>query len=59
MEASMDQALAFGLLRHVLQLAAGALVARGYLETSMVESTVGGLMAVGAAGWYAAGKIRR
>ncbi len=55
----MDQALAFGLLRHVLQLAAGALVARGFIEASMVESVVGGALALTSAGWYAAGKIRR
>ena len=51
-------ALVFGLLRHALQLAAGFLVARGYMDESMTESVVGGAIAIGSAAWFAAGKIR-
>lgn len=53
------EALVFGLLRHALQLAAGVLVARGYMDESMTESVVGGALAIGSAAWFAAGKIRK
>lgn len=51
--------LLLGLLRHGLQLIAGMLVARGYIDASMTDGVVGGVLAIGSAGWYAAGKMRR
>ena len=55
----MNQTLMVGLLRHGLQLGAGALVARGYLEASMVESVVGAALTLATAGWYVAAGRRR
>lgn len=50
--------LLLGLLRHALQLVAGVLVARGYMDSSAVDGVVGGALALGSAGWYAAGRLR-
>lgn len=55
----MNQTLMVGLLRHVLQLAAGVLVARGYLEASAVDAVVGAAVTLGTAGWYVAGRVRQ
>jgi hypothetical protein len=44
----MDQALVLGVLRHVLQLAAGVLVTRGVLD--------GGGLSLASVGWYVFGK---
>jgi hypothetical protein len=52
----MDQALALGLLRHVLQLAGGALMARGYVDSGAMELISGGIVSLVTAGWYLAGR---
>lgn len=54
----MDQALMAGLFRHVLQVIAGMLMARGYISESMVDGVVGGASSLLLAGWYAYGKIK-
>jgi hypothetical protein len=55
---TMDKALIVGLLRHALQLGAGALVARGLIEQSMVEQLVGAVLTLGTAASYVVGRIR-
>ena len=52
----MDQALFLGLLRHVLQIAGGALIARGYVDSGGMELVSGAVLSVATAGWYLAGK---
>ena len=52
----MDQALFLGLLRHVLQLLGGFLMARGYVDAGGMELVSGAVLSVGAAGWYLAGR---
>ena len=39
-------------IRHVLQLAAGALVTKGYIDAGIAEALVGAALSVGAAVWY-------
>lgn len=55
----MNQALVVGLLRHALQLLAGVLVTRGYLDSSMADATVGAAVTLGTAGWYVADRVRK
>jgi hypothetical protein len=52
----MDQALFLGVLRHVLQLAAGALVTKGFLDGGSAEALVGGGISFAAVGWYVWGR---
>jgi hypothetical protein len=52
----MDQALFVGLLRHALQLAGGALMARGYVDSGAMELISGGVVSLFTAGWYLVGK---
>ena len=54
----MDSAMLIGLARHVLQLGAGVLVARGVLAESMVEGTVGALLTLATAASYVIGRLR-
>lgn len=54
----MDQALALGVLRHALQLGAGALVTKGVLDGGTAEAAVGGVMSLASVGWYVWGKRR-
>ena len=39
------------LIRHALTLGAGYLVGKGYIDSSMANEVVGGVMSVGAVGW--------
>lgn len=41
----------FGLLRHILSAAGALLVARGYIDESLVQEAIGGIMALVAVGW--------
>ncbi len=52
----MDQALFLGLLRHALQLGAGALVTKGVLDGGSAEALVGGGLSLASVGWYLFGK---
>lgn len=52
----MDQALVLGVLRHVLQLAAGVLVTRGVLDGGSAEALVGGGLSLASVCWYVFGK---
>jgi hypothetical protein len=54
----MDKALLIGLARHVLQLGAGALVARGYIAENMAEQVIGALVTLGTAASYVIGRVR-
>lgn len=47
----MNSAVIFGLVRHVLTLAGGYLVAKGHLDTASVETIVGALITLLGAGW--------
>lgn len=49
----------FGLLRHVLTLAGGMLVARGYVAEGDVETLVGATLAIGGVAWSAYDKRGR
>jgi hypothetical protein len=49
----------FGLLRHVLTMAGGALVAAGYASPTDVETVVGALLAIGGVAWSAYDKRGR
>lgn len=54
----MNEKVLGALTRHVLTIAAGALVSKGLLESSAVEPLVGGLMAVVAVGWSVFQKVK-
>jgi hypothetical protein len=41
----------FGLLRHILSAAGALLVAKGYIDDSLVQEAIGGIMALVAVGW--------
>jgi hypothetical protein len=49
----MNKTLILGVLRHVLQLAAGVAVARGWIADSDVETLVGALLSIATVTWYA------
>ena len=52
----MDQALALGLLRHVLQVLGGAMIARGYVDSGGMELISGAVLSAATAAWYLAGR---
>lgn len=52
----MDQAIAMGLLRHVLQLAGGFLMARGVVDSGAMELITGGVVSLATAAWYLAAR---
>lgn len=54
----MNEKVLGALVRHVLTIAAGALVSKGILESSTVEPLVGGLMAVIGVGWSVFQKVK-
>jgi hypothetical protein len=41
----------FGLVRHILSAAGALLVAKGYIDDSLVQEAIGGIMALVAVGW--------
>jgi hypothetical protein len=49
----------FGLLRHVLTMAGGFLVAQGYVAEGDVETIVGAVLALGGVAWSALEKRGR
>lgn len=51
--------MVFGLLRHVLTMAGGYLVAKGYVAEGDVETVVGATLALGGVAWSALDKRRR
>lgn len=51
--------LLMGQLRHLLTVAAGILVTKGYLDAGMVEAFVGILLGIIGAGWSAIDKKGR
>lgn len=54
----MNQTLMLGLLRHVLQLAAGAAVARGWIADSDTETLIGAFVSIATIVWYAVDRAR-
>lgn len=54
----MNQSLALGVLRHIVQLGAGALVARGLLDDGSAELLTGAVVSLGTVGWYVIEKRR-
>jgi hypothetical protein len=54
----MNEKVLGALVRHILTIAAGALVSKGVLESSTVEPLVGGLMAVIGVGWSVFQKVK-
>lgn len=48
----MDQALFVGLFRHVLQLGAGYLVAKGYVDADGANALSGAFLGLVTAGWF-------
>ncbi len=54
----MNEKILGSLVRHVLTLAAGALVGKGLIESSAVEPVVGGAMAVVGVAWSVFQKIK-
>ncbi len=49
----------YGLLRHVLTMAGGYLVAKGYVAEGDVETIVGAVLALGGVAWSALDKRGR
>jgi hypothetical protein len=47
----MNAAQVFSLLRTVLKFGAGALVAKGVIDASVVDLVISAVLTVGAAGW--------
>jgi hypothetical protein len=47
----MNSAVIFGLVRHVLTLAGGYLVAKGHLDPETSETIIGALITLLGAGW--------
>lgn len=41
-----------GFVRHALQLGAGFLVAKGYIDGGVAEAVVGALVSIGTAVWF-------
>ena len=41
-----------GFVRHALQLGAGFLVAKGYIDGGVAEAVVGAIISVGTAVWF-------
>ena len=41
-----------GFVRHALQLGAGVLVAKGYMDGGVAEAVIGALISVGTAVWF-------
>jgi len=54
----MDQAMMTALLRHLLQMLGGALVAQGVLDAAMLQTAVGAVVSLATVGWYLAAKPR-
>lgn len=54
----MNEKILGSLVRHVLTLAAGALVSKGLIESSAVEPVVGGAMAVVGVAWSVFQKVK-
>lgn len=48
----MDQTVTLALLRHALQVAAGALIARGVMDEGTAEAAVGGVLSLFTVAWY-------
>lgn len=48
----MDQVLAVGLLRHLLQVVGGILLARGVVDPGGWDLIAGAVTSAGTAGWY-------
>lgn len=47
----MPREMIFGLLRHLLTLAGGVLVTRGYFDEAMLQTVIGAIIAMVTAGW--------
>jgi hypothetical protein len=47
------QAIVLGFIRHALTAAGGALVAKGYIDSTGLESVIGGLITAVGAAWSA------
>jgi hypothetical protein len=52
----MDKAKFLGLVRHVLTLAGGLLLAKGYLEENQLNELIGGVLSLFGTGWSIASK---
>lgn len=41
----------FGLVRHILSIAGGILVAKGVIDEGLLQEAIGGIMSIVAIGW--------
>jgi hypothetical protein len=55
----MNPALIFGIARHVLTIAAGALASRGVIGENETETLVGAVLALAGIGWSIYDKRRK
>ena len=49
----MNSTVALGIVRHLLQLGAGALASRGIIGENETETVVGAVLALGTVIWFA------
>lgn len=55
----MNSAVILGFVRHILQIAAGALASRGVIGENEVETVAGAALALGTVAWFAIERKRR